>query len=283
MLPTGLLDHGRIVDQAAATEGNDTREDEPLMQAAGGEVPTWVEPKARLERQVRVLKEPTRGDPDTTHEEAAEVPALDNPPVVEATGGVIEMGMVEVPECPEGMTPGNVDESPKTILAPMPILPPHLEEYQDMPELEDAEPGTIPAPMPVLLPCLKEYQDMPELEDAEPEDDLREEPLMNVPPAKTGMDLRGLPPLDDGRSREDREESLADIPWIEEPLAQPWVRFEAQIRQDEVQHWAAMFMWFWAMHLQWEENRRKRVMTSVMVHRSTPNGNLGSCVLSHVL
>ena len=33
---------------------------------------------------------------------------------------------------------------------------------------------------------------MPELEDTGPEDDPREELLMNVPPAKTGMDLRDL-------------------------------------------------------------------------------------------
>ena len=99
---------------------------------------------------------------------------------------------------------------------------------------------------------------MPELEDAKPKDDLREEPLMNVTPAKTGMDLRDLPPLEDGRFKEGKEESLADIPWIEEPLSQPWVRFEAQICQDEVQHWATMFTWFRAMHLQWEENQRKR-------------------------
>ena len=57
---------------------------------------------------------------------------------------------------------------------------------------------------------------------------------------------------------EDKEGSLADIPWIEETLTQPWVRFEAQICQDEVQHWATMFTWFRAMHLQWEENQRKR-------------------------
>ena len=77
---------------------------------------------------------------------------------------------------------------------------------------------------------------------------------MDVPPAEAVMDLRGIPLLKDGESEEDREESSADIPLIEEPLAQPWVMFEAQIHQDEVQHWAAMFMWFWAIHLCWEEN-----------------------------
>ena len=160
------------------------------MQAAGGEVPTRVQPKARPERQVGVLEGPICGDPDTNQEEAAKVPVLDEPPVVEAAGGVIEMGTVEGQEYPGGMAPGNVDESREA----------------------------TPAPMPVLLPRLEEYQDMSELEDAEPEDDPREEPLMNVPPAETGMDLRDLPPLEDGRFEEDKEESLADIPWIEEPL-----------------------------------------------------------------
>ena len=58
-LPTGLSDCERIVDRADATEGDDTQEDKPLMQAAGSEVPTQVEPKAGPEGQVRVLKGPT--------------------------------------------------------------------------------------------------------------------------------------------------------------------------------------------------------------------------------
>ena len=127
------------------------------MQAAGREVPTWVEPEAGLEGQAKVLKGPTHGDLDTTQEEATEVPALDKSPVVEAAGGVIETGTVEASEHPEGTTPGNIDESPEAILTPMPVLPPCLEEVQGMPELEDAKPGAIPAPMPVLLPHLEEY------------------------------------------------------------------------------------------------------------------------------
>ena len=145
-----------------------------------------------------------------------EVPVLDEAPVVEATGGVIEMVTVKGPECPGGTALGNVDNTPRATPAPVPVLPPQLEDYQDMPELEDAE----------------------------PKGDLREEPLMDVPPAEAGMSLGDLPPLEDGRLKEDGEESMTDIPWIEEPLAQPWVMFEAQICQDEVQHWAAMFTWF---------------------------------------
>ena len=77
---------------------------------------------------------------------------------------------------------------------------------------------------------------------------------MDVRPAKTGMNPGDLPLLEDGGFEEDGEESLADIPWIEEPLTQPWVMFEAQICQDKVQHWATMFTWFWAMHLQQERS-----------------------------
>ena len=117
-LPTGLLDCGRTVDQAAATKGNDTQEDEPLMQAAGGQVLTQVEPKAGPERQTRVLEEPTHGDPDATSGEAMEVPALDEPPVVEEAGGVIKTEMVEASECPEGTTPGNVDEGTEATRPP---------------------------------------------------------------------------------------------------------------------------------------------------------------------
>ena len=57
---------------------------------------------------------------------------------------------------------------------------------------------------------------------------------------------------------EDGEESLANIPWVEEPLTQPWVTFEAQVCQGEVQHWATMFTWFRALHHQWEKNQRER-------------------------
>ena len=96
-----------------------------------------------------------------------------------------------------------------------------------------------PASMPALLPCLEaaeEFQDMPELEDVEPENDPREEALVDVPPIEAVMDLESMPQLQDGGSKESREEYLANVPPMKEPLAQPWVRFEAQICQDEVQH-----------------------------------------------
>ena len=131
------------------------------MQAAGGEVPTQVETEAVLERQIGVLEGPTHGDPDTTHGEAAEVPALDEPPVVEEASGVIETETIEASERPEGMTPGNVDEGMEATPAPIPVLPPCLE-------------------------AADEFWDMPELEDAEPKDDPREEPLMDVPRPEPG-------------------------------------------------------------------------------------------------
>ena len=143
MLPTGLLDRGRTVDWAAATEGDETREDEPLMQAGDGEAPTHVKPEADPEGQTGVLEEPTHREPDTTCGEAVEVPALDEPPVVEAAGGVIETDMVEALERPEGTTLGIEDEGAEATPALRPALLPHLEatdEFQDMPELEDAEP-----------------------------------------------------------------------------------------------------------------------------------------------
>ena len=92
-LPTRSLDQGQIVDQAATTEGNEIQEGEPLVQTGGGKAPTWIEPEADPEGWTGVLEEPTSGDPDTTPGEAAEVPILDEPPVVEATGGVNEMEM----------------------------------------------------------------------------------------------------------------------------------------------------------------------------------------------
>ena len=46
---------------------------------------------------------------------------------MEAVGGVIEM--VEGLECPGGTALGNVDESPEVTPAPVPVLPPQLEDY----------------------------------------------------------------------------------------------------------------------------------------------------------
>ena len=119
-------------------EDDDTRGDELLMQAASDEEPTRAEPEEELEGQMVSLEGPTHGDSGTNPEEAVEVPVLDEPPVVEAAGGVIEMVTVEGQECPWGTAPGNVDNSPRATPALVPVLPPQLEDYQDMLELEDA-------------------------------------------------------------------------------------------------------------------------------------------------
>ena len=158
-LPTRSLDQGQIVDRAATTEGDETQESEPLVQTGDGEASTQIEPRADPEVQTGVLKEPTSGDPDMTPGEAAEVPILDEPPVVEATGRVIEMETVGVSEHPQDMTLGIINEGTEA----------------------------TPAPLPVLLLCLEaadEFQDMPELDDAKPEDDPREEPMVDVPRLK---------------------------------------------------------------------------------------------------
>ena len=95
---------------------------------------------------------------------------------------------------------------------------------------------------------------MLEFEDAEPGDHPIEGLLMDVPPVEAEANPEGLPLQEDDQIEED----LADIPWIEEPLTQPWVMFEAQVHQDEVQYWATMFTWFQALHHQWERNQRER-------------------------
>ena len=102
--PPGPLDWEQIVDWAATTEGGETHEGLPLVETGDGGALTQIEPGADAEVQTGVLEEPTSGDPDTTRGEAAEVPILDEPPIVEAAGGVIETEMVEASERPEGMT-----------------------------------------------------------------------------------------------------------------------------------------------------------------------------------
>ena len=99
---------------------------------------------------------------------------------------------------------------------------------------------------------------MLELEDDEPGDHPMEEPLMDVPPVRAELSPESPSQREDDQIKVDGEESLADIPWIEEPLTQPWVTFKAQVHQDEVQYWAAMFTWFQALHHQWERNQRER-------------------------
>ena len=152
MLPPRPLDWEQIVNQATTTKGGDTQEGVPLVETGDGGELTWIEPGADTEGQTRVLEEPTSGDPDTTYGEAVEFPILDEPPIVEATGGVIEMETVEVSEHPGGMTLGTT----KATLASLPALPPCLD-------------------------AAEVFQDMPKLEDAEPENDPREEPLVDVP------------------------------------------------------------------------------------------------------
>ena len=112
------------------------------MQATGEEVPTQTKPEEEPEGQRVVLKEVTREDPDTNLGETVEVPVLDEPPGVEAAGGVIETGMAREPECSGVTTPRNINEGSRAAPVPMTALPLPLEEYQDMLELEDAKPET---------------------------------------------------------------------------------------------------------------------------------------------
>ena len=73
------------------------------------------------------------------------------------------------------------------------------------------------------------------------------------------LDFEGMPNLEDiGSGEIIGEEPPVDIPPTEGSPALPWVCFEAQIHQDEVQYWAAMFTWFRCMHLSWEESWRKK-------------------------
>ena len=63
------------------------------MQATGGEVHTQTKPEEEAEAQRVILEEVAREDPDTDLGEAADHPVLNDPPGVEATGGVIKTGM----------------------------------------------------------------------------------------------------------------------------------------------------------------------------------------------
>ena len=71
---------------------------------------------------------------------------------------------------------------------------------------------------------------MPELEDDQPGDRPMEESLMDVPQAGAALNPESLPQQEDDRVEADGEESLADIPCVGEPLSQPWVTFEAQVK-----------------------------------------------------
>ena len=82
---------------------------------------------------------------------------------------------------------------------------------------------------------------------------------VSVPGQEGTLDFEGMPDLEDTSSEEIMgEEPSVDVPSTEGPPALPWVCFEAQVCQDEIQYWAAMFTWFRHMHLIWEESQKKR-------------------------
>ena len=80
-----------------------------------------------------------------------------------------------------------------------------------------------------------------------------------MPDQEGTLDFEGMPGLEDVSSEEIMgEEPPVDIPLTEGPPALPWVHFKAQICQDEIQYWVAMFTWFRYMHPSWEESQRKK-------------------------
>ena len=99
---------------------------------------------------------------------------------------------------------------------------------------------------------------MPELEDDKSGDHPMEESLMDVPQAGAVLSPESPPQWGDDQIEVDGEESLVNIPWVGEPLSQPWVTFEARVHRDEVRYWAAMFAWFRALHHQWERSQKER-------------------------
>ena len=73
------------------------------------------------------------------------------------------------------------------------------------------------------------------------------------------LDFEGMPDLEDGSYEKiTGVEPSVDIPSAEGPPALPWVHFEAQIHEDEIQYWVAMFTWFLYMHLSWEGSQKER-------------------------
>ena len=70
-------------------------------------------------------------------------------------------------------------------------------------------------------------------------------PITASMPGQEGtLDFEGMPDLEDAGSEITGEEPPVDVPLTEGPPALPWVHFKAQIHQDEIQYWVAMFTWF---------------------------------------
>ena len=89
-----------------------------------------------------------------------------------------------------------------------------------------------------VAPSVPVEEEMPGLKDTSLKEPLEDEPLEEKPLG---------------------EEPQADNPSAEVCPAMPWVRFEAQVCQDEVQYLAAMFMWFHNMYYSWEERKKDDV------------------------
>ena len=84
----------------------------------------------------------------------------------------------------------------------------------------------------------------PKVVDGDPE--VTQVPMtVSMPNQGDTLGFEGMPYLKDGSSEEIMEEEPSvDAPLTEGPPVLPWVYFEAQIHQDEIQYWAMMFTWF---------------------------------------
>ena len=214
--------------------------------------------------------EPLSEGPDAAIGETAGTKTPDGPSIIEAAKGrdmMIEteeesevpsaetVKAVDASENPKDTTLKITDEDAGSTQAPPSTLTPnHLGalESEGMPELEDAGSEEILGQEPPV--AFPPAEGMIDLEDAGTEEILGEEPPVAFPLAKGTLDLEDMPEPEDAGPEESMEESLADVPLTGGTPAQPWVCFKAQVCQDEVQYWAAMFTWFRFMHLSWEEN-----------------------------
>ena len=209
--PPHPLDWEQAVSQAAATEGDEANVGDYQVETGDKGATTWTVPKADAWGDNPV--EPSNGGPDATIKRTTETEAPSGRFTTEIQtgesqiGAPAEEGDVIIEEEKEPEVPN--EETVEVIDVAWGLKDTTL-------KVVDEDPGVTQTPITALMPNQEgtlDFEGMPDLEDMGSEEIIGEEPPV-------------------------------DVPSTEGPPALPWIHFKAQIHQDEIQYWAAMFTWF---------------------------------------
>ena len=209
--PPCPLNWEQAVSQAAATESDEANVGDYQVEIGDEGMTTWTVPKADAWGDNPV--EPSNGGPDATIKGTAETEAPGGRFTTKTQTGESQIGA----PAEEGDIMIEEEEEPEVPNEETVVVTDAAWGLKDTTlKVVDEDPGATQAPITALMPGQEgtlDFEGMPNLEDIGSGEIIGEEPPVDIPPTE------GSPAL-------------------------PWVCFEAQIHQDEVQYWAAMFTWF---------------------------------------